>query len=143
MCRYLYANLIRIISATISLGIAVPALLYFVLSLCLDGEFHGISFAIWITSMAFLIIMSIIVQILNKFAKRKVLFLKDKMCFGKRSMCRGDIKLRYFQFHISLIEPHLVIPKVQVCCYEKNFICYLSKNDVKKLEKMGYIIDKV
>jgi hypothetical protein len=85
----------------------------------------------------------VVIQILNRFAKRKILFLKDGMFFEGRTICRSDVKLRYFRFHISLIDQYFAIPKVQIRYCEKNFFCYLSPNDVKKLENMGYSIEKV
>ena len=50
--------------------------------------------------------------------------------------------MKYFKFHISVIEPSLVIPKIHINGNNLSVTCYLSKNDIKKLEKMNFEIKK-
>ena len=51
--------------------------------------------------------------------------------------------MKYFKFYISIIEPSLVIPKIHINGNNLSVTCYLSKNDIKKLEKMNFEIKKI
>ena len=53
--------------------------------------------------------------------------------------------MKYFKFHISLIDPDLVIPKLYIKLYEYNtsIVLYLSKKDVKKLKTLYFDIIEV
>ena len=39
--------------------------------------------------------------------------------------------MKYFKFHISLIAPNLVIPKLHINGNGLSVICYLSKREIK------------
>jgi len=96
-----------------------------------------------ITCIIIWLVVIIINNILNKISKSKIVFEKEKIHYKGRIIYKNEMYIRYFTFHVSFIDPILVIPKLQINFDETSLICYLSKKDVKKLEKMGFKIEKI
>ena len=82
--------------------------------------------------------LKISILILNKFSKSRITFCKNQLKYKSRIIHKNDISMKYFKFHISLIDPDLVIPKLYIKLYEYNtsIVLYLSKKDVKKLKTL-------
>ena len=143
MSRHLYSNVFRKIADFLLGSIAVVSLFFFVCSWKIDNTISVSSLivfssclAIWVVSFAFL-------ALLDQKSRKIVVFEKNRIkCQGK-TRYKHDLHMKYFSFHISLIDPSLVFPKLHISSNDFSVTCYLSKRDVKKLEKLGYAIKRV
>ena len=84
-----------------------------------------------------------IIFILNKKANNSILFEEEKMLYKNRTLYSNNVSIKYFKFHISVIEPSLVIPKIHINGNNLSVTCYLSKKDIKKLKKMNFEIKEI
>ncbi|MDE5715951.1 MAG: hypothetical protein K2I42_07480 [Anaeroplasmataceae bacterium] len=78
--------------------------------------------------------------ILNKRAKNYLIVEKDKIIYKGKTIYKDSFTMKYFKFHISLIAPNLVIPRLHINGIGLSIICYLSKKEIKKIENFGYEI---
>ena len=89
------------------------------------------------------VFLELIIIILNKKANNSIIFEEGKLIYKKKTIYSNNVSMKYFKFHISVIEPDLVIPKIHINGNNLSVTCYLSKNDIKKLEKMNFEIKKI
>ena len=143
MRRYLYSNLLKIIFGSILIVTLVPSLVYFVCSLLIDKSINITSLIIIISCLLLCFFLELIIFILNKKANNSIIFEEGKLIYKKKTIYSNNVSMKYFKFHISVIEPDLVIPKIHINGNNLSVTCYLSKNDIKKLEKMNFEIKKI
>lgn len=86
--------------------------------------------------------LELIIFILNKKANNSIIFEEGKVIYKKKTIYSNYVSMKCFKFYISVIEPSLVIPKIHINGNNLSVTCYLSKNDIKKLEKMNFVIKK-
>ena len=65
------------------------------------------------------------------------------MLYKNRTLYSNNVSIKYFKFHISIIEPSLVISKIHINGNNLSVTCYLSKKDIKKLKKMNFEIKEI
>lgn len=143
MRRYLYYNLLKIIFGSVLIVTLVPSLVYFVCSLLIDKSINITSLIIIISCLLLWVFLELIIIILNKKANNSIIFEEGKLIYKKKTIYSNNVSMKYFKFHISVIEPDLVIPKIHINGNNLSVTCYLSKNDIKKLEKMNFEIKKI
>ena len=143
MRRYLYYNLLKIIFGSVLIVTLVPSLVYFVCSLLIDKSINITSLIIIISCLLLCFFLELIIFILNKKANNSIIFEEGKLIYKKKTIYSNNVSMKYFKFHISVIEPDLVIPKIHINGNNLSVTCYLSKNDIKKLEKMNFEIKKI
>lgn len=106
----------------------------------MDKIFNLPSLLIFISCCLLWFILIIGIIILNKRSKNYLFVEKDKIIYKGKAIHKGSLTMKYFKFHISLIAPNLVIPKLHINGNGLSVICYLSKKEIKKLENFGYEI---
>ena len=143
MRRYLYYNLLKIIFGSLLIITFIPSLVYFVCSLLIDKSINITSLIIIISCLLLWVFLELIIIILNKKANNSIIFEEGKLIYKKKTIYSNNVSMKYFKFHISVIEPDLVIPKIHINGNNLSVTCYLSKNDIKKLEKMNFEIKKI
>ncbi len=143
MRRYLYSNLLKIIFSSLSIITFIPSLVYFVCSLLIDKSINITSLIIIISCLLLWFFLELTIFILNKKANNSIIFEEGKVIYKKKTIYSNNVSMKYFKFHISVIEPSLVIPKIHINGNNLSVTCYLSKNDIKKLEKMNFEIKKI
>ena len=143
MRRYLYSNLLKIIFGSVLIITFIPSLVYFVCSLLIDKSINITSLIIIISCLLLWVFLELIIIILNKKANNSIIFEEGKLIYKKKTIYSNNVSMKYFKFHISVIEPDLVIPKIHINGNNLSVTCYLSKNDIKKLEKMNFEIKKI
>ena len=143
MRRYLYSNLLKIIFGSVLIITFMPSLVYFVCSLLIDKSINITSLIIIISCLLLWFFLELIIFILNKKANNSVIFEEGKVIYKKKTIYSNNVSMKYFKLHISVIEPDLVIPKIHINGNNLSVTCYLSKNDIKKLEKMNFEIKKI
>ena len=143
MRRYLYSNLLKIIFGSLLIITFIPSLVYFVCSLLIDKSINITSLIIIISCLLLWVFLELIIIILNKKANNSIIFEEGKLIYKKKTIYSNNVSMKYFKFHISVIEPDLVIPKIHINGNNLSVTCYLSKNDIKKLEKMNFEIKKI
>ena len=143
MRRYLYYNLLKIIFGSVLIVTLVPSLVYFVCSLLIDKSINITSFIIIISCLLLWLFLNLIIFILNKKANNSIIFEEGKLIYKKKTIYSNNVSMKYFKFHISVIEPSLVIPKIHINGNNLSVKCYLSKKDIKKLKKMNFEIKEI
>ena len=143
MRRYLYSNLLKIIFGSVLIITFIPSLVYFICSLLIDKSINITSLIIIISCLLLWVFLELIIIILNKKANNSIIFEEGKLIYKKKTIYSNNVSMKYFKFHISVIEPDLVIPKIHINGNNLSVTCYLSKNDIKKLEKMNFEIKKI
>ncbi len=143
MRRYLYSNLLKIIFGSVLIVTLIPSLVYFVCSLLIDKSTNITSLLLIISCLLLLVFLELMIFILNKKENNSVIFEEGKVIYKKKTIYSNNVSMKYFKFHISVIEPSLVIPKIHINGNNLSVTCYLSKNDIKKLEKMNFEIKKI
>ena len=143
MSRHLYSNLFKIIGNFTLFCIFAPSLTCLSLSLIIDKKFHVPYFIFTCSCVILWTIWLIAINILNKNAKNKIVFQRDAIQYAGKIIYKNELRIKYFKFYISIIEPSLVIPKLHLNANHLSVTCYLSKKDIKKLENLGYKIDKI
>ena len=143
MRRYLYYNLLKIIFGSVLIVTLVPSLVYFVCSLLIDKSINITSLIIIISCLLLWVFLELIIIILNKKANNSIIFEEGKLIYKKKTIYSNNVSMKYFKFHISVIEPDLVIPKIHINGNNLSVTCYLSKNDIKKLKKMNFEIKEI
>ena len=143
MRRYLYSNLLKIIFGSLLIFTFIPSLVYFVCSLLIDKSINITSLIIIISCLLLWFFLELLIFILNKKANNSIIFEEGKVIYKKKTIYSNNVSMKYFKFHISVIEPSLVIPKIHINGNNLSVTCYLSKNDIKKLEKMNFEIKKI
>ena len=101
------------------------------------------SLIIIISCLLLWLFLNLIIFILNKKANNSILFEEKKMLYKNRTLYSNNVSIKYFKFHISIIEPSLVIPKIHINGNNLSVTCYLSKKDIKKLKKMNFEIKEI
>ena len=140
MRRYIYSILLKIIFFPLFLCIIIVSFIYFICFLSLDKIFNLPSLLIFISCCLLWFILIIGIIILNKRSKNYLFVEKDKIIYKGKTIYKDSLTMKYFKFHISLIAPNLVIPKLHINGNGLSVICYLSKKEIKKLENFGYEI---
>ena len=143
MRRYLYSNLLKIIFGSVLIVTLIPSLVYFVCSLLIDKSTNITSLLLIISCLLLLVFLELMIFILNKKENNSVIFEEGKVIYKKKTIYSNNVSMKYFKFHISVIEPSLIIPKIHINGNNLSVTCYLSKNDIKKLEKMNFKIKKI
>ena len=143
MRRYLYSNLLRIIFSSVLMVILIPSLVYFVCSLLIDKSTNITSVLLIVSCLLSWSFLELAIFILNKKATNSIIFEEGKVIYKRKTIYSNNMSMRYFKFYISVIEPSLVIPKMRINGNDLSVTCYLSKNDIKKLEKMNFEIKKI
>ena len=143
MRRYLYSNLLKIIFGSLLIITFIPSVIYFVCSLLIDKSINIASLMLSVSCLLLWGFLNLIIFILNKKANNSILFGEEKMLYKNRTLCSNDVSIKYFKFHISFIEPSLVIPKIHINGNNLSVTCYLSKKDIKKLKKMNFEIKEI
>ena len=143
MRRYLYSNLLKIIFGSVLIITFMPSLVYFVCSLLIDKSTNITSLLLIISCLLLWFFLELIIFILNKKANNSIIFEEGKLIYKKKTIYSNNVSMKYFKFHISVIEPDLVIPKIHINGNNLSVTRYLSKNDIKKLEKMNFEIKKI
>ena len=65
------------------------------------------------------------------------------MIYKKKTIYSNNVSIKYFRFHISIVEPNLVIPKIHINGNNLSVTGYLSKKDINKLKKMNFEIKEI
>lgn len=143
MRRYLYSNLLKMIFGSLLIITFIPSVIYFVCSLLIDKSTNITSLILIVFCLLLWLFLKLMIFILNKKANNSIFFEKGKMLYKDRTMFSNNASIKYFKFHISIIEPSLVIPKIHINGNNLSITCYLSKKDIKKLKKMNFEIKEI
>lgn len=143
MRRYLYSNLLKIIFGSVLIITFIPSLVYFVCSLLIDKSINITSLILIISCLLLWFFLDLMIFILNKKANNNILFEEGKVIYKKKTIYSNNVSIKYFRFHISIIEPNLVISKIHINGNNLSVTCYLSKKDIKKLKKMNFEIKEI
>ena len=143
MRRYVYSHLVRIIAISMLTAVFIPSSIYTICALSLWG-------AICIPNLiiAFLCIMlyacfEMLIHLLDKKSKKAILFDRNRIQYQGKIIYLDHLRMRYFNFAISVTEPSLVIPKLYINADEFTVTCYLSKRDIKKLKDMDFAVKEI
>ena len=79
----------------------------------------------------------------DEIVNKSIIFEEGKVIYKKKTIDSNNVSMKYFKFHISVIEPSLVIPKIHINGNNLSVTCYLSKKDIKKLKKMNFEIKEI
>lgn len=143
MRRYLYSNLLKIIFVSLLIITFIPSAIYFVCSLLLDKSINIASLILSVSCLLLCLLLNLIIFILNKKANNSIIFEEGKVIYKKKTIYSNNVSMKYFKFHISIIEPSLVIPKIHINGNNLSVTCYLSKKDIKKLKKLNFEIKEI
>lgn len=143
MRRYLYSNLLKIIFGSLLVVTFIPSLVYFTCSLLIDKSLNIASLLVILSCLLFWFLLELIIFVLNKKANNSIIFDEGKVIYKKKTIYSYNVSMKYFKFHISIIEPSLVIPKIHINGNNLSVTCYLSKKDIKKLKKMNFEIKEI
>ena len=143
MRRYLYSNLLKILFGSLLIITFIPSLVYFICSLLIDKSLNIVSLIIILSCLLLWLFLELMIFLLNKKANNSILFEEGKMLYKNRTMFPNNVNIKYFKFHISIIEPSLIIPKIHINGNNLSVTCYLSKKDIKKLKKMNFEIKEI
>lgn len=143
MSRYIYSNLFKIIFNLILLCIIIPSAICFICSLLIDKELNVPSLITTVSCVVMWHVLIILVKILDKSATNRVVFEVGKIRYKNKTIYKDNVSIKYFKFSISIIEPSLVIPKLHINGNDISVTCYLSKKDIRILEKLNYKINKI
>lgn len=143
MRRYLYSNLLKIIFGSLLVVTFIPSLVYFTCSLLIDKSLNIASLLVILSCLLFWFLLELIIFVLNKKANNSIIFDEGKVIYKKKTIYSYNVSMKYFKFHISIIEPSLVIPKIHINGNDLSVTCYLSKKDIKKLNKMNFEIKEI
>lgn len=142
MRRYVYSNLLSIINNTIVAFVLIPTISYFCCILYTENQLNLACIFIIISFLIFWIIFKIFIKILDAKSENYLLFEKDKIIYKNRTFYANNLSIRYFKFYVSVLETWMEMPKVVINVNGVSIISYLSKKDVRKIEKLGYNIKK-
>lgn len=143
MCKWRYSYLIKMILGTMLIVVSVFSWVCFLCSLWID-QYINTNYLISILLCIILWgIVSITIGLLNVFLNSRIIFGKENIQYKKHVIHKDAVSIRYFKFYLSVTEPSLVLPKLYINANEISLICYLSKRDTKRLEKMGYDIQQI
>lgn len=143
MRRYLYSNLLKIIFGSVLIITFIPSLVYFVCSLLIDKNINITSLILIISCLLLWFFLDLMIFILNKKANNSILFEEGKVIYKKKTIYSNNVSIKYFRFHISIVEPNLVIPKIHINGNNLSVTGYLSKKDINKLKKMNFEIKEI
>lgn len=143
MSRYLYSNLLKIVFCSILMVIFIPSFVYLTCSLIIDNYLNILSLMLSISCVMSWIIFSLIINKINKTAKNKIIFEDGKIQYKGRTIYMNDLSIKYFKFHISMVDPSIVVPKLHINGNNLSVTCYISKKDMRKIEELGFIIKKI
>lgn len=143
MRRYLYSNLLKIIFGSLLIITFIPSVIYFVCSLLIDKSINITSLILSASCLLLWLFLNLIIFILNKKANNSIIFEEGKVIYKKKTIYSNNVSIKYFKFHISVIEPSLVIPKLHINGNNLSVTCYLSKRDIKMLKKMNFEINEI
>lgn len=143
MRRYLYSNLLKIIFDSLLIITFIPSVICFVCSLLIDKSINIASLILSVSCLLLWFLLNLIIFILNKKANNSILFEEAKMLYKDRTLYSNNVSIKYFKFHISIIEQSLIIPKTHINGNNLSVTCYLSKKDIKKLKKMNFKIKEI
>lgn len=143
MCRYLYSNLLKIIFGSLLIITFIPSVVYFVCSLLIDKSLNIASLILILSCLLLWLFLTLVIFILNKRANNSILFEEGKILYKNRTIYSDNVNIKYFRFHISVIEISLVIPKMHINGNNLSITCYLSKRDIKKLKKLNFEIKEI
>ena len=143
MRRYLYSNLLKIIFGSLLIIAFIPSVVYFTCSLLIDKSLNIASLIFIISCLALWIFLELVIFILNKKSNNSILFEEGKLVYKNRTIYSNNVIINYFKFHISVIDPSLVIPKICVNGNNLSILCYLSIKDIKKLKKLNFEIKEI
>lgn len=143
MRRYLYSNLLKIIFGSLLVITFLPSMIYFICSLLIDKTLNTVSLVVILFCLLLWCLLEFIIFVLNKKANNSIIFDEGKVIYKKRTIYSYNVSMKYFKFHISIIEPSLVFPKIHINENNLSVTCYLSKKDIKKLKKMNFEIKEI
>ena len=143
MSRFLYSNLLKITFGSLLMCILVPSLVFFFCSLLINKLVNIPSLILIVSCVVLWIILLVSINILNKKAKNKIVFEKDRIWYKGKTICKNNLSIKYFEFYISIIEPSLVLPKLHINGDNLFVTCYFSKKDIKKIKNLGYEINRI
>lgn len=143
MRRYLYSNLLKIIFDSLLIITFIPSSVCFVCSLLIDKSINIASLILIISCLLLWLLFELIMFVLNKKANNSILFEEGKIIYKNRTIYSNNVRIKYFKFNISIIEPSLVIPKIHINGNNLSVTCYLSKKGIKKLKKMNFEIKEI
>ena len=143
MSRYIYSNLLKIIFTSVCLLIFIPSTGYFIFSMIIDHSINIPSLILIIVCILMKLLLSLIVYLLNHRAKKRILFEEFAIRYQGKTYYKDTLNLKYFTFQLSITYSTLVIPKLHIDGDYLSVTCYLSKRDIKKLEKLDYEIKRI
>ena len=143
MNRFLYCNLLKIIFNLLLICVFIPSVIYLICSLLFDKVLNIPSLVLIILCGVLWIILNVVIFLLNRISKNKIIFEENRIQYKNMILNKDNLSIKYFKFHISVIEPSLVIPRLHINGNNLSITCYLSKRDIKYLEKLNYKIYKV
>lgn len=109
----------------------------------IDKSLNIASLLVILSCLLFWFLLELIIFVLNKKANNSIIFDEGKVIYKKKTIYSYNVSMKYFKFHISIIEPSLVIPKIHKNGNDLSVTCYLSKKDIKKLKKMNFEIKEI
>jgi hypothetical protein len=143
MRRYLYYNLLKIVLGFLLALVFIPSFTYLICSLLIDKNVNIISLILTLSCIFLWYLLTIIIYLLNKRAKNSIIFSQGIMQYKNRTIYADSISIKYFKFHISVIEPSLVVPQMHINGNGLSVTCYFSKKDVEELKKLKFEIIEV
>lgn len=135
MRRYLYSNLLKIIFGSLLIITFLPSVVYFICSLLIDKSINIASLIIIISCLLIWLFLDLIIFILNKRANNSILFEEGKMLYKNRTIFSNNVSIKYFKFHLSIIEPSLVLPKIHISGIIYLWLVIFQKKILRKLKK--------
>ena len=138
---YLYSYLLKIIFVSLLSIAFIPSVICFLCFLSADHTLNAVSLIFVFSCLLIRLFLEMAIFILNKKAKNSIFFENGKILYKGKTIQSANIK--YFKFHLSFIEPSLVIPKMYINTHDSSVTVYVSKKDVKRLKKMGFEIKEI
>lgn len=138
---YLYSYLLKIIFVSLLSIAFIPSVICFLCFLLADQTLNAVSLIFVFSCLLIRLFLEMAIFILNKKAKNSIFFENGKILYKGKTIHSANIK--YFKFHLSFIEPSLVIPKMYINTHDSSVTVYVSKKDVKRLKKMGFEIKEI
>ena len=138
MKRYVYDSIIKGITKIAGIIMVILSMICFLFSFFID-QVINIPSIIFASIGILLVIIGILASLfLRLIAKWCVVFSNGKVYYQNK--CLYSCNIKYIKFYISLIDPSLVIPRLDIFDGDKSISVYLIKKDVKKLVKEKYEI---
>ena len=97
MSRFLYSNLLKITFGSLLMCILVPSLVFFFCSLLINKLVNIPSLILIVSCVVLWIILLVSINILNKKAKNKIVFEKERIWYKGKAFYKSTLSIKHFE----------------------------------------------